>query len=441
MLVGEEEEILSRVGKGTPLGELLRRYWTPACLSSELERDGAPLEVRLLGEDLVAFRDTDGRTGLLGRHCPHRGASIFYGRNEECGLRCVYHGWKFDVAGRCVDMPSEPRPFAERIRATSYPTHESGGIVWAYMGPPETMTPFRDFGSDSLGPKDTLAWKVRWECNWLQALEGNLDTAHISHLHQYFGASDLPEDGSDRPGYPSTAWAWKAWWLDRAPRVDVQDEWYGFRYAGIRRTPNGFRYVRVSAFTMPYATVIPKIPYDTLQIFVVPIDDDANWRYVLRTQLGPEPLGGPRPDLPYVSVGRQEGVLERDYRADNLYQLDRELQKVTFSGIRDFMSQDMAVTESMGPMYDRRKEHLGTTDLAIVRARRLLVDAARALARGGTPPGLPGQGDFRTIRSAEKVLSEGEDWRVLGTDDDPAVRDAERTRDRARAWGGVAPPA
>jgi len=427
MLTGEENEILSRVGPGTLMGNLLRRYWTPACLSVEVAADGAPVRVRLLGEDLVAFRDSEGKVGLFDQHCPHRGASMYFGRNEECGLRCVYHGWKFDVDGNCVDMPSEPRPFADRIKIPSYPTHESGGIVWTYMGPPETITPFRDFGTESLADDETMVWKVFWDCNWIQAIEGNIDTAHISHLHQYFGARDLPDDGSDKPGYPSRAWTWKAWWHDRAPRVEVVDEWYGFRYAGIRRTPNGHRYIRSTAYTIPYATVIAKIPFDTLQIFVVPVDDHTNVRYAFTTQRSARLDGyggGAMPALPYARVGRQEGVLSRGYTAANDYLIDREFQKVSFSGIRDFMSQDMAVTESMGPIYDRTKEHLGTTDIAVTRMRQLLLDAARGLAGGKDPPGLGGQGDFRSIRSAEKIIAEGEDWRTLGTDEDPAVRAA-----------------
>ena len=156
MLSAEDNEILTRVGPGTPMGNLYRRYWIPACLSKEVdEPDGPPIRVRLLGEDLVRFRDTHGQLGLIEEQCPHRGASLFYGRNEECGLRCTYHGWKFDVTGQCVDQRSELKPFAHRIKITSYPVHESGGIVWAYLGPAETMTPFRDFGTESL-PADQV---------------------------------------------------------------------------------------------------------------------------------------------------------------------------------------------------------------------------------------------------------------------------------------------
>src|SRR4029453_2391546 len=206
MLSQADNEILTRVGPGTPMGEGLRRYWTPALLCEEVpEPDAPPVRVRLLGENLVAFRDTTGRVGLIQENCPHRGASLYFGRNEECGLRCPYHGWKFDADGACVDMPSEPpsSTFKDRVRARAYPTHESGGIVWTYLGPADTMTPFRDFGTETLPPDRIVATKLRTTCNWIQTMEGNLDTAHISWLHQFAAAADIPDDGSDKPGYPS----------------------------------------------------------------------------------------------------------------------------------------------------------------------------------------------------------------------------------------------
>ncbi|MFZ0165517.1 MAG: Rieske 2Fe-2S domain-containing protein, partial [Trebonia sp.] len=195
MLKAEDNEILTRVGPGTLMGELLRRYWTPACLSEEIPAPGSPpARVRLLGEKLVAFRDTTGRIGLMQENCPHRGASLYYGRNEDAALRCVYHGWAYDTEGRCVDMPSEPAPFCEKVRMRAYPVHESGGIVWAYLGPRETMTPFRDFGTDELEQENWSATKQVTDCNWVQAMEGNIDTAHISHLHQWDGIDDIPDD-------------------------------------------------------------------------------------------------------------------------------------------------------------------------------------------------------------------------------------------------------
>ncbi len=435
MLSAEDNELLTQVGPGTPMGNLLRRYWTPACLSRELDTDGSPLEVRLLGEDLIAFRDTSGKVGLFDRACPHRGASMFYARNEECGLRCIYHGWKFDVDGKCVDMPSEPRPFTDRIQIPSYPVHESGGIVWTYMGPKETITPFRNFGSDDLAPELVQATKLHTTCNWVQSMEGNIDTAHISHLHQWFGIDDLPDDGSDKPGYPSNMMSWKFWRHDRSPRIEIQDEWYGFKYAGIRTTPNGNTHVRMSCYSLPYGTHVATIPYSGLIGMFVPIDDENSWRYVMVANPLPNPNGYGGPPLfavntPFtasqvgVTPPAANGPTPRRFTAENHYQVDRGAQKtLSFAGISDFVSQDLAVTESMGPVYDRRKEHLGSTDAAVMRMRSILLAAARSLAAGGEPPAVAGDLDYQSIHAAEKILATGEDWRTLGTYDDPTVQE------------------
>src|SRR5580698_8796292 len=257
------------------MGELLRRYWTPACLTAEIPEPGSPpARVRLLGESLVAFRDTRGRVGLVQENCPHRGASLYFGRNERAMLRCA-----FDVDGTCVDMPSEPAPFCEKVRMKSYPTRESGGIVWTYMGPRETMTPFRDFGTEGLPPQKWSATTTITTCNWVQAMEGNIDTSHISHLHQWDGIDDLPDDGSDKPGYPSNAMSWKFWRHDRAPRLEVDDTWFGYRYAGIRTTPNGNTHVRITAYVVPYTTMVASVPWSRRQGLFVPMDDERTARY------------------------------------------------------------------------------------------------------------------------------------------------------------------
>ncbi|HLH84918.1 MAG TPA: Rieske 2Fe-2S domain-containing protein [Trebonia sp.] len=435
MLKTEDNEILTRVGPGTLMGELLRRYWTPACLSAEIPEPGSPpARVRLLGENLVAYRDTSGRIGLVQENCPHRGASLYFGRNEDNAIRCVYHGWAFDVDGRCVDMPSEPQPFCEKVRMKAYPTHESGGIVWTYMGPRETMTPFRDFGTDGLDPSEVIATKQLTTCNWVQAMEGNIDTAHISHLHQWNGIDDIPDDGSDKPGYPSNAMSWKFWRHDRAPRLEVQDTWYGYRYAGIRTTPNGHTHVRVTAYVVPYSTMVASIPFSIGHGLFVPIDDENCWRYFTapRTWRNPRNLGGANLfsiapfSTPLSTRTDGTGIIPRQYTAENDYQIDREVQRTsTFTGIADFVSQDLMVTESMGPVYDRTQEQLGSTDKAITRMRHILISAAKGLAAGKEPPAVGGgDRDFRSIRGAEKILEPGEDWRVLGTADDPVVQEA-----------------
>jgi phthalate 4,5-dioxygenase len=333
VLSKEDNEILTRVGPGTPMGNLLRRYWIPACLTSEIdEPDGPPARVRLLGEDLVAFRDTNGDVGLIEEQCPHRGASLFYGRNEECGLRCTYHGWKFDVTGQCTDQRSELHPFAQKIKVTSYPVRESGGIVWTYMGPAETMTPFRDFGTDSLPASLVAANKELVRCNWVQSMDGDLDTAHISNLHQFDAIDDVPDDGTDRPGYPSNYMSMKLWRHDPRSLIEVNDEWHGFRYAGIRTTPNGHRHVRVTAWIFPFCDIIAAIPFNTRLIMVVPADDYNCQRYnfVTTPPANPRGLGGP-PFFTYEKYPFEmlppSGVVERKYTPENDYLIDRVAQK------------------------------------------------------------------------------------------------------------------
>jgi phthalate 4,5-dioxygenase len=436
VLSQQDNEILTRVGPGTPMGEVLRRYWTPALLCAELpEPDCPPIRVRLLGENLVAFRDSDGKIGLIGEACPHRGASLYFGRTEDRGIRCLYHGWQFDTDGRCIDMPSEPptSSFKDRVRAKAYPVHESGGIAWAYLGPPETMTPFRDFGTESLPKERQLATKLHSTCNWIQTMEGNVDTAHISWLHQFHAAADIPDDGSDKPGYPSNRLTWKFWIHDRAPRLEVEDTWYGYRYAGLRTTPNGNTNVRITDYIAPYSTIIAGIPYNTRHLMVVPIDDHNCWRYNFEAQVQPNPSGhGGAPlfsSVPFETpfMRRAGGIVPRTYLPENEYNIDREAQRTTtFSGVADFVSQDLMVTESMGPIYDRGQERLGTIDKAVIRMRQILIRSAKALAEDGTPPpALAGPDrDFRKIRAADKILEDGEDWRRLGTDDDPAVRES-----------------
>ncbi|HEY7263909.1 MAG TPA: Rieske 2Fe-2S domain-containing protein, partial [Trebonia sp.] len=362
--------------------------------------------------------------------CPHRGASLFYGRNEECGLRCTYHGWKFDVTGQCTDQRSELNSFARKIKITSYPTRESGGIVWTYMGPAETMTPFRDFGTDSLSAELISANKETVYCNWVQSMDGDLDTAHISNLHQFDAIDDIPDDGTDKPGYPSGFMSMKFWRHDPRSLIEVDDAWHGFRYAGIRTTPNGHKHARITAWIYPSCSIIAAIPFSTRLIFVVPADDTLTHRFNFTTQpaRNPHGYGGPLfttyEKYPYER-NSFTGVMPRRYTRENDYGIDRVAQKGTsYSGIPEFRSHDNMATETAGPIYDRTREHLGSTDVAVIRMHRLLLRSARALMNGEEPPALPGAGDFLAIRGAEKVLADGEDWRVLGTDDDPVVQEA-----------------
>ena len=426
MLSKEDNELLTHVGPGTPMGDLLRRYWMPALLSIEIPApDSPPVRVRILAEDLVAVRDTNGDVGLFAQACPHRGASLFFGRNEEAGLRCVYHGWKFDVTGRCVDMPSEPAAsnFKDKVKTTAYPTHESGGIVWAFMGPREKMTSFRDLGADSLSKEQWQASKTLSECNWVQGLEGNLDTVHISFLHRNLADFDVPPDETDKPGVPSPQMSTFARGSVKAPRIEIEDTWYGYRYAGLRETPNGFTHVRLTDFILPFMCYISNIPVGGANcLMMVPIDDNNYWRMTFATKADRRVRqGGSGATQPAGGV-RQSGVLERIQSSENDFMIDREAQRsVSFTGIKGIGQQDMAVTESMGSIYDRSHEHLGTTDQAVIHMRRMLVEAANNLEEGVEPPAIDASLPFRDIRSAERIIASGEDWRLLGTSADPEV--------------------
>src|SRR5678816_529030 len=269
MLTSEDNELLCRVGSGTPMGDLIRQYWIPVLLTSELpEPDCPPVRVRLLGENLIAFRVTSGKVGLIQNHCPHRGASLFYGRNEEEGLRCVYHGWKFDCAGACVDMPSEPAEstFKEKVRARAYPCVERNDVVWAYMGSRTAPPPLPDLEPNMLARGEYVVQKVLRECNWFQGLEGDIDTGHLSFLH--LGAVK-PED--TKPGsfdYYNVA--------DRAPRYDVVDTTFGTSYGAYRPAEADTYYWRIAHFLFPFYTMIPTgiLGMQVLVRAWVPVDDE-----------------------------------------------------------------------------------------------------------------------------------------------------------------------
>ena len=428
MLTKEDNEILCRVGPGTMMGNLLRRYWTPALLSTEVPTpDSPPLRCRLLGEDLVAFRDTDGKVGLVDNYCPHRRASMFFGRNEECGLRCVYHGWKFDVDGNCVDMPSEPAEsnFKDKVRITAYPTHEAGGVIWTYMGPPEKQPGFRNFFDDAFPESEWRATKVISVCNWMQGLEGNIDSSHIDYLHSGRPPGVEVKEAADQvwfdePGYPPSGARTPR---SHSPTLEMEDTWYGFRYAGLRKTPNGYTNARVTDIILPYYTLVAPV-YGPIGgdnfLVMVPIDDHSFWRLGFATK------STPVPDDPRLAalqaIIAQYGIKERDQWAENDYLIDREAQMTsTYTGISGIAQQDLAVTESMGTIGDRTKEHLGTTDRAVIRMRQKLINAAKDLANGIEPADVDPSLPWTQIRSAERNLDHGEDWRMLGTEEDPLV--------------------
>jgi phenylpropionate dioxygenase-like ring-hydroxylating dioxygenase large terminal subunit len=410
MLSREDNARLTRVERGTPMGTALRRYWIPALLARELpEPDGAPVRVRLLGEDLVAFRDTRGQVGLLDEFCPHRRASLFFGRNEECGLRCVYHGWKFDTSGRCLDMMNEPDElqFKDKVFVASYPTVELGGLVWAYLGPSERRPAPPDFAWTRRPATHLQMSKVIQESNWLQGLEGGIDTSHAPILHRLLTTS------TSRPGFkPDNPFV-----RGKAPKVEVEITDYGYRYAGVRPLDEASVHVRTYHFILPFHQIRPSrsesgVPLVAGHIWV-PIDDETtmvyNWEYSttdapltdedrLERRLGNGPL-----DVD------QTTFRSRRNRANN-YLLDRRVQKTeSFTGIDGINVQDRAIQEGMGPIVDRSREHLGPADRAIIQARRLLLEVVRVVSESGTPRGI--EPTYTAIAAAEAVLPRGADWR------------------------------
>jgi phthalate 4,5-dioxygenase len=411
MLSPQENELVTRVGPGTPMGQVMRRYWMPALLSAELpEPDCTPVRVKLLGERLVAIRVSDGSVGLLDEYCPHRRASLWLGRNEENGLRCIYHGWKFDAAGNCVDMPCEDAEtdFHQKIHMTAYPCVERGGVVWAYMGPVEQMPPPPDFEWATVPENQRSISKTWEECNWLQALEGGVDSAHSSFLHRALGQA-VAKGGFSINGYRARS---------GAPKIEVRMQDWGYTYASIRPLGEEGNYVRTYQYVMPFTQIRAGQVGDgsgwrplVAGHMWVPMDDDNcmvyNWRY----HFGGVPLTDGDDQLSNAGGGHEDQ--SSNYRkirnVDNDWMIDRNIQKTqTFTGITGINTQDHAVQESMGPIVDRSQEHLGTIDRAIIATRRLLLQAVKTVEDGGRPTGA--NDSYYRIRAIEKLLPREQQW-------------------------------
>lgn len=415
MLSREENELVTRVGPGTPMGQMMREYWVPALLSSELPKpDSGPIRVLLLGEKLVAFRDSAGRVGLLPHNCPHRGMSLFFGRNEDNGLRCAYHGWKFDVEGRCLDMPSEPpeSDFKNKVRPQGYPVVERGGVVWTYLGTRQDPPPMPGFEHLDAPPEQQRASALMRDCNWLQALEGDIDTSHVGFLH---AGQNVPEDAA-----PGTFLEYAL--RDRAPRYKVMNTEYGVSYGAYRPAGNDDElYWRIGHFLFPFYVMVP-VGVLGLGGGVrawVPMDDEHTMSFIVATNRGrraARPSGQrfarqfTQEMLPNTNgwLGRFRTVQNEE----NDYLMDREKQRQgeSFTGIDNLSAEDGAATESMGRIYDRTQERLGTSDMMVIRVRRRLIAAANDLAtRGVTPPGVDDP-EVYLQRSGGVVLPKDADW-------------------------------
>ena len=426
MLSREENDLLCRVEGDAPMGQMLRRYWQPVCLSEDLEAGGAPRRVRLLGEDLVAFRDDAGAVGVLDEYCPHRGASLALARSEDRALTCIYHGWKIGADGAILDTPAEPEEsdFLRRLRHIAYPAREAGDVVWAYMGPPGTESAFPSFDWTQRPASHRRVIKMREECNWVQSLEGVIDSAHSSFLHsleiQASAAGAVPNGATRYVGEVGKTTAMLRPSNDKRPRLEAQTTDYGFRYAAIRRPinePDRYKYIRVTAFVAPYyGFFAAPTGWDFLQFFV-PMDDTTTMTYYVQVNreapVDPDKLpdyAAARPGVDIDADGRKIRT-----RANNFLQ-DRAAMKrnESYSGIRGVVTQDMAVQESMGPIYDRSREHLGASDVAIIRFRRLMLDSVRRFQAGGAPLGLERPFPYERIRAEEKIIPLDAPWQTVG---------------------------
>jgi len=391
MLSREENESLTRVGPGTKMGALMRRYWIPACFSKALPApDCAPIRVKLLCESLVAFRDSKGRVGLVDEFCPHRTASLFFGRNEECGLRCVYHGWKFDVDGACVDMPSEPgeSSFKNKVRIKAYPCVERGGVVWTYMGPPDKKPEFPDLEWTMVPESHRFATRHIQECNWLQATEGGFDTSHLTFLH---GGTVLPT---------------------RLPaRYDVVPMDFGFVAVTGRDLADGNWEWTANVMLMPFHKIIASNPMGA-HVWV-PIDDENTMNYSVDfNPLRPFTEADLERSKSWRGIHTRNvpGTDRAAQNKDNDYLIDRALQAggTSYTGIFGLGVQDCGIQESMGPIADRTIEHLGVSDTIIIKLRRLLLQTLDSAADGATLPGM-NPASWR-VRSARFKLPASESY-------------------------------
>lgn len=427
MLSPADNELLTDIGPGQPMGRFFRGFWMPIFLSEDLPKaDGKPLRVALLGERLVAFRDSSGAVGLIQERCPHRGASFALGRNEDNGMRCVYHGWKFDRSGRCVDLPNDPSqgPMRDRIRVTAYPCEERHGIIWAWLGtgsPP----PLPNYEWGLVSPSQRFVSRRVLECNWAQGLEGDIDTSHASFLHRAF--EPVSSETFDRPD------AVRYINEDGRPEFHVSEEPYGLMIAARRRADSNSSYWRITQFLFPNVTM--PAPYEDLPLrsnvwvpltrertLIWTIDwhpaRDLTAREIERRRSGD--IGHCVDFLPVTAEAASQWSPAANQRNDYLSDYDG-LHATQFSAIHGVWAQDKAVAESMGPIADRSEEHLSPSDLGIVRWRRAMLRAAREI---DGPSRQPASCEAQLVRSASFVCPSGADWESIA-------------REHARAGEGV----
>jgi phenylpropionate dioxygenase-like ring-hydroxylating dioxygenase large terminal subunit len=409
MLKTEVNELLTETGPGTPMGDLFRQYWVPALLAEELpENDCPPVRVKILSERLIAFRNTNGEYGLIDEFCAHRGASLWFGRVEECGIRCAYHGWKYDVDGQCLEVPSEPENsnFARKVKLTSYPLVKIGDILWTYLGDPESRPGLPEFEFAHVPEQQTYTSKRWQESNWLQALEGGIDSSHVSWLHSGGLKSDPLFKGAKGNEYNLN---------DLRPFFEVAEAEGGLYIGARRNAEEGKYYWRITPWVMPSFTMVPpRGDHPVHGHFWVPIDDENCWVYTFdyhpTRALTPEERQAMK-DGHGVHSRNIPGTYRPEENKDVDYLMDRAAQKrgETFSGVRGIAQQDASLQESMGPIVDRTKERLVSSDTGIIKARQKLRKAVEALRdERVTPPGVDPA--HHRVRSAAIVLPQAESF-------------------------------
>jgi phthalate 4,5-dioxygenase len=417
----QDSEVLTRVGPGTPMGALMRHYWLPALQSSELKADGDPVRLMLLGEKLIAFRDTAGRIGVMDHRCPHRCASLFFGRNEQGGIRCVYHGWKYDVTGQCLEQANVPphQAFADKLRAKAYRAAERNGIVYVYMGAAETAPPLPDIPATHIPEDEAKVTFVLRNCNWLQGLEGDIDTSHLNFLHYgSLGGGDFAPTDPTRFGA-----------IHRDPEYKAEASELGTIYGAYRPAENGQTYWRIAHFLFPCWTLAPFIAFEHYRIARawVPLDDTHMMFVMIGPKEGPGASEQHTAMLPNTTdwLGRYRCV----QNAENDYLIDRAAQRSeSFTGIDGIHVQDQAITESMGAIADRSWEHLSVSDWMIVITRRRLLAAARALAETGVlPPGAANAAAYGRVRGGFFLAPQERAWPDVYHRQLAAVRNANTT--------------
>ena len=416
-----QNELLTRVGRGTPMGDLMREFWIPACLPDELVADAPPMRLMLLGEKLIAFRDSAGRIGIMDHRCPHRCASMFFGRNEQNGIRCAYHGWKFDVDGNCLDMPNVPpeQQFKAKVKARAYRTAEHGGLVWVYMGDRGEPPTLPDLEVFSLPPEQRLITVHQRDCNWLQSLEGDIDTSHFGFLH--VGSVD-PDDVA-----PDSMYRWGL--LDRAPRYHVRETDWGTMYAAYRPAGPRRTFYRFAHFVFPCFAMVPDGEFDNMiqSTLSVPLDDTHTMTYVLGWTKRKQALRTLKDgsDIPGAAVNRVYLPRTNDWlgrwrltsNKSNDYLIDRQAQMSgrSYTGIQGIGQQDQAMVESMDGevdgIVDRSLEHLAPSDRMITLTRRRLLAAARAHAANREVPKICESPELmRSARGGSFIAADDIDW-------------------------------